>query len=59
MVVPLLGVVAKMYVFLTAEIAKHAEKNQVLPGNTQILCELGVLCGKFPYQHSTGALPKL
>jgi hypothetical protein len=38
-----------VYVF-TAEDAEFTEKN------LKNLCELGALCGKFPYQHSTGVL---
>jgi len=57
LVVLLLGVVAKMYVFFTAEVAEFTEK-KALKNNAQNLCELGVLCGKFSYQHSTGVLSK-
>jgi len=35
-----------MYVF-TAEVAEFTEK-KTLKNNAQNLCELGVLCGKFP-----------
>jgi hypothetical protein len=53
LVVPLLGVVAKMYMLFTAEAAEFTEEN------LKNLCELGALCGKFPYQHSTGVLSKI
>jgi len=37
------------------KVAEFTEK-KALKNNAQNLCELGVLCGKFPYQHSTGVL---
>jgi hypothetical protein len=39
-----------MYMLFTAEAAEFTEET------LKNLCELGALCGKFPYQHSTGIL---